>query len=119
MKRLLVTASPWLKLLGLGCTNALFLFPSATWTIVAFDQPETTLRGPHSSWELMTPLPEGAVFAATVAGNDGRIYVISGFKGPDTEVLTSANRVYNPDENCWALRAPVPPHARSQAGLWR
>ena len=95
MSQIFVTASTVVKLPHL---SALLLTIPLIAAAAALDseQSEKTQRGQHRSWQLMTPLPEGAVFAGTVAGNDGRIYVMSGFKGPDTEGLTAANRVYAP-----------------------
>jgi len=94
--------------LGVTGIGGLFLCSSGIFTAAGGDQIEAALPGQEASWQLRDSLPEGAVFAGTVAGNDGRIYVMSGFKGPDTEKLSSANRVYDPSTDRWTLRAPVP-----------
>lgn len=117
MSQIFVRVSTVVKLPRLG--GLLLTIPLiAAAAALDSEQSEKTERVQHPSWQLMTPLPEGAVFAGTVAGNDGRIYVMSGFRGPDTERLTPANRVYDPDTDRWALRAPVPtPRAEPGAAV--
>src|SRR5216684_7817966 len=46
-------------------------------------------------WRKCQPMPQGAVFAGTVLGADGRIYVISGSTQYDVK-LTAAVNVYRP-----------------------
>jgi len=71
-----------------------------------------------NAWRQRKPLPEGAVFAATVGAKNGIVYVMSGFTGPDTEKLSDANRVYDPRLDQWRLAAPVPtPRSESGAGI--
>ena len=56
----------------------------------------------------------GSVFAATVAGPDERLYVITGSIG-DTGQLTSRNSAYDPLRDAWTTLAPIPT-ARSEPG---
>jgi len=74
---------------------------------------------PHTAsaepvWTHRRPLAEGAVFAATAAGPDGRIYVITGSVG-DTGQLTSRNSAYDPMRDTWTRLAPIPT-PRSEPG---
>jgi N-acetylneuraminic acid mutarotase len=87
---------------------AFFFNLAAVLTTIAANQIGTASDGAEPSWQVLHSMPEGAVFASSIVGNDGRIYVMSGFKGPETEVLTPANRVYDPRTDLWVLRAPVP-----------
>jgi N-acetylneuraminic acid mutarotase len=65
-------------------------------------------------WQRCQPLQEGAVFAGTVAGSDGRIYVISGSTGESGQ-LTSRNSAFDPRKNSWTQLAPIPT-PRSEPG---
>jgi N-acetylneuraminic acid mutarotase len=60
-----------------------------------------------------------AVFAATVALPDGRIFVISGFSAYGTpRRLTNAVRVYDPGKDAWAAASPIPsPRAAPAAAV--
>jgi N-acetylneuraminic acid mutarotase len=50
-----------------------------------------------------------AVFAATVASPDGRVFVISGFSDYGRpRWLTNAVRVYDPKTDEWAMASPIP-----------
>ena len=65
-------------------------------------------------WRQRQPLAGGSVFAATVAGPDERLYVITGSIG-DTGQLTSRNGAYDPLRDAWTTLAPIPT-ARSEPG---
>ncbi len=65
-------------------------------------------------WKQCQPLVEGAVFAGTVAGSDGRIYVITGSTGESGQ-LTSRNSAYDLLKNRWIELAPIPT-PRSEPG---
>src|SRR3982751_2215992 len=83
------------------CCGLAFLMVAA---VVA----EASAAGGTNQWRQRASLPEGAVFAATVVGQNGLIYVMTGFSGPDTDKLTPANRVYDPLAEQWRFGAPVP-----------
>jgi N-acetylneuraminic acid mutarotase len=55
----------------------------------------------------------GAVFAATVKGTDGRIYVIAG--STERGVLTARNSAYDPRQDTWTTLSPIPT-PRSEPG---
>ncbi|MFI5454137.1 MAG: Kelch repeat-containing protein, partial [Isosphaerales bacterium] len=59
------------------------------------------------TWKKCKSMTQGAVFAGTVLGPDGHIYVISGSTQYDVK-LTAAVRVYRPDQNAWAEVSPIP-----------
>jgi N-acetylneuraminic acid mutarotase len=58
-------------------------------------------------------LTGGAVFAATVKGTDGRIYVITG--STESGQLTARNSAYDPRQDTWTTLAPIPT-PRSEPG---
>jgi len=60
-----------------------------------------------SAWIQRRPMTDGAVFAATVSGVDGRIFVISGRTTYDGG-LTPANRIFDPKLESWSYGAPIP-----------
>ena len=67
----------------------------------------------HRGWERRAPLKGGAVFAGTVAGSDGRIYVITG--STERGELTARNSAYDPRQDTWTALAPIPT-PRSEPG---
>ncbi len=67
----------------------------------------------HQGWRLRAPLKGGAVFAATVKGTDGRIYVITG--STERGELTARNSAYDPREDTWTPLSPIPT-PRSEPG---
>jgi N-acetylneuraminic acid mutarotase len=66
-------------------------------------------------WRRVASMPKGAVFAATVVGRDGRIYVISGYSTYDGP-LTDAVQLYDPVADAWTEGAPIPT-PRTSAGV--
>jgi N-acetylneuraminic acid mutarotase len=68
---------------------------------------------PRQGWRLRAQLSEGAVFAATVAGADGRVYVITG--STESGRLTARNSAYDPRQDTWNALAPIPT-PRSEPG---
>jgi N-acetylneuraminic acid mutarotase len=68
----------------------------------------------EGGWKKCQPLEGGAAFAGTVAGSDGRIYVITGSIGESGQ-LTSRNSAYEPRRKTWTKLAPIPT-ARSEPG---
>lgn len=76
---------------------------------------QTNSAETKSNWKQCDSMPEGAVFAATVVGINGYIYVLSGFDDSNTSNLSAANRVYDPLTDRWthAARVPTP---RSEPG---
>jgi len=73
---------------------------------------QTPLSAP--AWKPHRPMMEPAFFAGTVAGSDGRIYVITGSTGESGE-LTSRNSAYDPERDTWTKLAPIPT-PRSEPG---
>ena len=64
---------------------------------------------PTGTWSTRKPMNLPAVFAATVAVPDGRIFVISGFAPYGRpRRLTNAVRVYDPSKDAWAEASPIP-----------
>jgi N-acetylneuraminic acid mutarotase len=68
---------------------------------------------PKQGWTLRAQLTGGAVFAATVAGPDGRVYVITG--STESGRLTARNSAYDPRQDTWNALAPIPT-PRSEPG---
>jgi N-acetylneuraminic acid mutarotase len=64
-------------------------------------------RTATGTWKKCKAMAPGAVFAGTVLGPDGRIYVISGSPQYDVK-LTAAVRVYHPDQDAWSEVSPIP-----------
>jgi N-acetylneuraminic acid mutarotase len=65
-------------------------------------------------WTKRSSMKQGAVFAGTALGSDGRIYVISGNTEYDGG-LTAAVHVYDPARDMWSEAAPIPT-PRTSAG---
>ncbi len=68
-------------------------------------QPETART--TGAWTKRRPVNQGAVFAGTLVGRNGRIYVISETTQYDVN-LTDAVHVYDPKNDMWAGAAPIP-----------
>ncbi|MEP6755715.1 MAG: kelch repeat-containing protein [Chthonomonadales bacterium] len=67
-----------------------------------------------SNWKPRKSMSVPAVFAATVTGRDGKIYVLSGSTAYDVN-LTGAVRIYNPKTDSWSAGSPIPT-PRTSAG---
>src|SRR6266513_2893402 len=61
----------------------------------------------NGRWTQRKQMDEGAVFAGTVAGPGGRIYVVTGLTG-NPEHLSASNRVYDTAADTWATLASIP-----------
>lgn len=59
------------------------------------------------AWKKCSPMPQGAVFAGTALGLNGRIYVVSGSTRYDVH-LTAAVHVYDPEQDAWTEASPLP-----------
>jgi N-acetylneuraminic acid mutarotase len=66
-------------------------------------------------WTTCKPMNQGAVFAGTALGSDGRIYVVSGNTHYDGG-LRAAMQVYDPKKDAWTEASPIPT-PRTSAGI--
>jgi N-acetylneuraminic acid mutarotase len=67
------------------------------------------------TWTTKAPMPTPRAQAATIAGNDGKIYVMGGYNSTAGLGNLNMTEVYNPSTNTWTTKAPMMEAVRSAA----
>jgi subtilisin-like proprotein convertase family protein len=78
-----------------------------TWNVNEASMPQA-IEDIGDAWETMAPLPEGRVFNAVVADENGYLYVIGGTSDAGALIPTNTNFRYNTATNTWDTMAVVP-----------
>jgi N-acetylneuraminic acid mutarotase len=94
-------------ILPAGFISAGIIFLGCVFPAALADAQDGPTASPIQPWKRCQPLEEGAVFAGTVAGSDGRIYVITGSTNGGW-IFTARNSAYDPRKNTWTKLAPIP-----------